>query len=338
MRVQSLLAGVILLVAACETGSSNDDDDDDDDDDVTVDGGSSGGADAAPGTPDGAPGGPDGGGNGGSDAGPSTPPTWSSELGDGEDLWGTHTPSGGDVGFGVAEPTSADNAIGVLRLPGNPAFGPQDHAYPAYATEIEADRIFGYGDFRARVSMARCAADEDAVSGYFLYQNDGGDHDGDGLVDNNEIDIEILCANPSVIHLSVWTDYTSFDGGAFRKVTHSIDLETGDLWESPSDHELGLEPAGNDPALHRPGWPDEEAFYELGFDWHADHIRFFLVDGDQELTLWNLTEADRIPSHEMYWLFNLWHSPEHWFSPVGEADYPAEDAFYRIDWARYWAE
>ena len=166
-------------------------------------------------------------------------------------------------------------------------------------------------------------------------ENDGQDHNGNGLADNTEIDLEILCGEPRYILLSSWTDYDEAKG-EFRKWSRAVDTATGDYLESPSDHEYGLVPVGNLPAFKHPGFPDPGAFYEMGFEWAPDHIRFFAVLSGREVTLWDFTNAALIPQRPAPFLFNVWHPDAHWYSD-GVADYPAGDAVMRVDWFRFWA-
>jgi hypothetical protein len=174
------------------------------------------------------------------------------------------------------------------------------------------------------------------VNGYFTYFNDGKDHDGDGLIDNSEIDIEILCGTPSYLSLTVWSQYT--DDTHFKKWTRAIDLNTGEYLESPADNIFDLKSLGSNPAFKHPGFFTPDGFYEMGFEWHADHIRYFIVLDGQEITLWTFTNKALIPTLPTSWQFNVWHPSTHWFAGGGTAAYPAKAATMRLDWARFWKE
>jgi hypothetical protein len=191
--------------------------------------------------------------------------------------------------------------------------------------------------YRARVRQAACAASEDVVNGNFTYFNDGQDHDGDGLVDNSEIDIEILCGTPSVISLTIWSQYSD-DNGHFRKWTRAVDLGTGAVLESTAADSYELASKGIDPELAHPSFRGADQYYEMGFEWHADRIRYFIVLDGAEITLWNFTNPALIPKLPGRWLMNVWHPDVHWFGSGGSAGYPAHDATMRIDWARYWRQ
>ena len=82
--------------------------------------------------------------------------------------------------------------------------------------------------------------------------------------------------------------------------------------------------------------PEPGTFYEMGFAWQPDRLRFFMVFDSEEVTLWDFTDATLIPQNPAQFLFNVWHAPTHWFEG-GAADYPASDAVMRVDWFRYWA-
>jgi hypothetical protein len=254
------------------------------------------------------------------------------------DQFQTRAQPEGAVERNVADPEADDGLVATLRFPGIAALGNADRVSPQYATELATDdETFRYGTYWMRVALAACAPGEEVVNGLFTYFNDGQDHDADGIVDNSEIDIEVLCGTPDVIFLSVWTDY---DGATevFRKQTRAIDLATGELWDSPSDHEYGLVSAGTDPTLQLPALLDPGQFVELGFEWHADRVRYLArVDGE-ERTLWELADPSHVPSLAAGVLFNVWHPAEHWFGDGAPPDYPAADATLRVDWVRFWSE
>jgi hypothetical protein len=243
--------------------------------------------------------------------------------------------SQGAVRFGVDEAGAEDGKIVTLLFPGDPAKGPTDGAGPANASEIDSARKFSFGTYRTRVKLARCSATEELVNGIFTYFNDGADHDGDQIVDNSEIDIEVLCSNPAKISLTIWKEYAS--DTSFIKWTRVIDTATGNYSESPNDHEYGLVPKGQSDAFRHPGFPNPDAFYEMGFEWHADRIRYFIVLDGSEITLWDFHDAAHVPQLEAPFLFNLWHAPSDWWTGAS-ADYPAADATMSVDWFRYWKE
>jgi beta-glucanase (GH16 family) len=248
----------------------------------------------------------------------------------------TRSSQGGSVMRNLGDGAASDGFVAKLTLPGNAALGSGDHVSPSFASELGTNASFSYGTYRMRVKLGSCAASEEAVNGLFTYFNDGNDHDGDGITDNSEIDIEILCGTPNVAFLTVWTDYDEASGN-FRKLTRAIDFATGDLWDSPNDHEYGLDRTGNDPAFHQPTFLAPDHFVDLGFEWKADGVRYFATIGGVEKTLWDLHDAAHTPHLPGAILFNIWHPGEHWFGGGGAPDYPAHDATLTIDWIKYWA-
>lgn len=278
------------------------------------------------------------GGSVGGDAGGSldaaTPPTFSVDfITADQSRFYSRADNGGSVTFGAANSSAADNAVAELVFKGNASLGPGDKLTPDYATEIGTNQSFSYGTYRTRVQLAQCSSSEELVNGVFTYFNDGKDHDGDGLIDNSEIDIEILCSDPSIISLTIWTEYTS--DTAKQCVSRVIHTKTGAYEDSLNDTtSLG---SGTSPDFKLTGFPDPNAFYEMGFEWHATSLRYFIVFGGKEVTLWTYTDAKYIPSLPAAFLFNVWHSTD-WWSSQGTADYPASDAVMRVDWFRYWKE
>jgi beta-glucanase (GH16 family) len=241
----------------------------------------------------------------------------------------------GSIRFGEDDPGAEDGKAVALLFPGDAALGTGDGAGPANASEIDATRKFSFGTYRTRVKLGRCSATEELVNGVFTYFNDGTDHNGDQIVDNSEIDIEILCSNPAKISLTIWSQYSS--DTQFIKLTRVVDTATGNYSESPNDHEYGLVAKGHDDAFRHPGFPAADTFYEMGFEWHADRIRYFIVLDGAEVTLWDLQDAAHVPELEAPFLFNLWHAPMDWWTGAS-ADYPAADATMSVDWFRYWKE
>jgi hypothetical protein len=277
-----------------------------------------------------------GGAGGAADAGSLPAPTFAVEMTKADQsLFYGRSGNDGRTSFGVANASAADNAVAELVFKGDPALGPSDKLNPEYATEIGTnDGNFRYGTYRTRVQLARCSASEELVNGIFTYFNDGKDHDGDGLIDNSEIDIEILCSNPAIISLTIWSEYTSDAAGKNQHVTRTIDTKTGD-YEDTLNYSTVLG-SGNDTAFKH-SFPDPNAFYEMGFEWHAAKMRYFIVLDGQEITLWTYTDSKYIPTLPASFLFNVWHSSD-WWDENGTADYPAADAVMRIDWLRYWKE
>ncbi|MDF3072028.1 MAG: hypothetical protein K0R38_7629 [Polyangiaceae bacterium] len=61
-----------------------------------------------------------------------------------------------------------------------------------------------------------------AFLGFF---NDGTDQDGDGIVDDLEINVQVLCSDPRKLYLTVFTDNEEL---RFRKRSRLVDFATGE--------------------------------------------------------------------------------------------------------------
>jgi hypothetical protein len=267
------------------------------------------------------------------DAADGGSPTIFEEFGSGT-TWYERSQPQGSAAFGVPNARAADSAVAELMFPGNPALGPADNAGPGFATEIGTNDRLSYGTYRARVQLGTCQPGEELVNGIFTYFNDGADHDGDGVPDNSEIDIEVLCSDPAKLSLTIWTEYD--DKGGAVSTTRRVDVDTGDYYETP----LGggdLAKAGHSDAFKHPGFPDPQAFYEMGFEWHAASLRYFIVLDGAEITLWDFHETKYIPHLDASFLFNIWHAQTNWWTG-SDADYPASAATLRVDWFKYWKE
>jgi hypothetical protein len=251
------------------------------------------------------------------------------------------TQTNGGTTFGVADPGAGDRKVAELRFPGQAGLGPTDRVGPPFATEIVSMTRVHFGTYRSSFSVPRCPPDEDTVNAMFVFSNDGTDANHNGIVDNDEIDVQFLCSHPSVIYLTLWTDYEENDAGVpqrFIKLRHIVDFATGDVYDTVSDSTDEYAKTGNDPMFVRPEFPAPSAFYEMGFDWHASSVRFFIVLGGAELTLWTVADPAHIPQSSVRMLYNMWHPSEHWTPSTGAAGYPANDVVMRLDWFGYRAE
>jgi hypothetical protein len=236
------------------------------------------------------------------------------------------TPTG-TVTFGVSNAGASDGNVATLtRAGGSTPIG------TGGAEEIVSNRSFSYGTFRFRASLASCASSEELVNGLFTYFNDGTKAP-DGLVINREVDIEVLCGEPWLINLTIWTEYT--DDTHCKNQSRVIDTKAGQLLVYANDQSNGvLTGTENHPELLIPGWPQPGMFYELGWTWAPDHLRYFMNIGGADVTLWEATDATRIPQADMAQHFNLWAPGNHW-STGASAGPPAKDATLTLDWWRY---
>jgi hypothetical protein len=232
----------------------------------------------------------------------------------------------GTIAFGAPNTKASDDAVATLtRKGGEAALGTDG------AEEIVSNRSFGFGTFRYRLSLATCASTEEVVNGPFAYFNDGSLAP-DGLAVNREIDIEILCGEPWLINLTIWTEYT--DDQHFKNQSRVIDTRTGKVLVFANDQFGNVTSTEDHPELLIPSFPQAGEFYEMGFTWAPDHVTYFLVNGGSTLTLWEATDATRIPQAPMEQHFNIWAPGNHW-STGDTAAVPANATTLTLDWFRY---
>jgi len=268
-------------------------------------------------------------------------PTFEDDFEADDSLWDLQLNSPGVIRFAVPSADADDARSVTITLAGDVALTHADYVAPESANQISTRERLAFGTYRARFRAAACASPalEEVVTGVFVYSNDGLDLNGNDLIDNNEIDIEITCSAPSVLWLTIWTDYT--DDTSFRKVTRRIDAATGRVLQTRAggegswdvDDDLGT-PI---PELPLPGFDATASFHEMGFEWQPDRVRFFLVSGGDEIELWSWEQGALIPQVPANFMFNAWHADPQWDDDGGEADYPASDSVLEADWIRYWA-
>jgi hypothetical protein len=264
-------------------------------------------------------------------------PSFQSEFVSNPGVWSIETGfSLASVDFGRTDANARDGKVAELRFPGDTGLAAADGAGPAYVTQLATLERFHFGTLRTRVSFGSCAAGEEVVHAILGYFSDGTDLDGNGLTDNIEIDLQIACGTPQYAYLSLYTDYqATADGPVFRKLSHIVDFSSGAKYDTPEDDSDEFVASGTDPNLLRPNLVSANTYYELGYEWHPESIRFFIVDGADELTLWTLSDASHVPQLPVYLMYNLWHPETHWFPTQGEADFPAADVVMKVDWVEF---
>jgi hypothetical protein len=232
----------------------------------------------------------------------------------------------GTITFGVPNSGASDGIVATLtRHGGQATLGTNG------AEEIVSRRAFSFGTFRYRFSLATCASTEEAVNGLFTYFNDGSTAP-DGLVVNREVDIEILCGEPWLINLTIWTEYT--DDQHFKNQSRVVDTRSGKVYVFAADQSGNQTGTEDHPELTIPSFPQAGTFYEMGFTWATDHLTYFMVDGGTTVTLWDTTDATHIPQAPMEQHFNLWAPGQHWSTGTAAA-VPASAATLTLDWFRY---
>jgi hypothetical protein len=247
--------------------------------------------------------------------------------------------AGATISFGIADPAADDGQSVVLVFPGDPALEAGDSSGPDLATQISTKQFVRFGTFRARLRFPECSPGEEVASAAFAFKNDGTDGNGNGIADNPELDIHVLCGTPSYIVLTAWRDYEVASGRErFFKVSRAVDTATGALFELASEAAHDFVETGAAAELAIPGFPAPAAFYEVGFEWLPESVRFFIVREGVELTLWHLVDTTYVPQIPLQLMFNLWHPKTHWLPARTPADYPAGDTALRVDWMEFTAE
>lgn len=276
-------------------------------------------------------------------------PTLQSNFSSDDGLWSNKFKPTGSVTYGAANTNASDQKVARLIFAGSP--GPS----PSNSSQIRTKTLLGYGMYRARVSLATCATTEEVVNGIFTYSYAGAtdgvttlpvDGNLNGIKDNNEIDFEVLCGEPRYLWMTSWTDYQEVSGvTTFRKVSRVVDMTTGKYYQTRPGKEgvYGYEDyVGTNTQAIIPGFATGGDFYEIGFDWQSTYIRFFIMIGNTEVTLWTLDNTSHpsgvsyIPKNKAYMMFNIWYTPSHWW--VGNAaNSPANPSTLDVDWFKYWA-
>ena len=262
---------------------------------------------------------------------------FSSQLAAKGAAWDDFTPLDGErVTYGVANAAAEDGLVAELRFPGDPARAPADDADPDLNVGIATRQYFRFGTFRARVRFATCAPTEEIASAAFMYFSDGHDDNGNGIVDNPELDFHVLGGTPSFIVLTAWSDFEVRNGvDTFLKVSHAVDTATGDTYDTAAPDDAAYVKTGNAPELVHAGFPAPDTFYEVGIEWQPTYVRFFIVLDGAEVGLWTLTDPAFVPQVPLPLMFNLWHPATHWLPTRQPAGYPAHDGVMLVDWAEW---
>lgn len=227
----------------------------------------------------------------------------------------TYPRGGSTVTGGVGDSAARDGKALNLTIPAGAG------ASPGNAAEVSSKRTFLYGSLSSRVRTADCSGQPDtgAVTGIFTYGNDGTDQDGDGLTDNSEIDVEVLCARPDVINLTIYTDYEDSTAKS-QRVSRMIDLKAGKVISTCYYTDFSgncvevLSGSQNAPATVPAiaGFDSSKSYNDYTIDWTQDRVLFTLTDSSgRDITLWDYQgPSERIPHRPAGYLVNLWHTSD----------------------------
>lgn len=209
-------------------------------------------------------------------------------------------------------PGTVDGRALLLTLPAYPEAGPRG------GVGFETTREYTYGRFGTRMRTPDCTGQDapGVISAAFTYSMDHQDTNGNGVTDNNEIDIEILCAQPDVVWMTIWTDYSETSDD-LRSISRVVNVRTGEVLYNCYivSYRTGCEtplPGENLPASTTP-IPDFDAatqFRSYLFDWSPNRVTFFTFDNaNRRVVLWDYRgPSERIPQSPSLFMQNVWHS------------------------------
>lgn len=266
-------------------------------------------------------------GAGGSAGGAGGMPSYRSELETGNDWLAHNELLGSSTELGV-DALGANGA--ELRFPGGATL-----SGPSNVTELESRQRFGFGTFRTRLAFGACQPTEEVVSAALGYFHDGSDENQNGIEDDEEIDLQVLCGAPTRLYLTVFTDHSPAE---FRKSSRMVDFATGEVFDTvaPDSNDFGK--VDTVPAWVRPELFAKDAWSVLGFEWRSTSLSFFIELDGARVTLWTLDDSARIPQRPVSFLYNLWHPETHWYPSSAAAAFPEADVPMHVDWFEHYAE
>lgn len=215
---------------------------------------------------------------------------------------------------------------------------PNDPAGAGRGPEIISNDFTHYGTYSARIKVPDARSQQPnvgAVVGYFTYHMDG-------AMGLSEIDFEWLIADPSVIYVGTWTG----PEGALKRIGRTINLASGTIYETtyreghqgPRSPLTGLQ---NQPETIKAidGYDASSKFYTYGFDWQADHLRWWMLHpvSSDTLVLWDYSGSQRgIPQNESLYRLNFWHTKDWAVATNPKAlEKPLKPYELEVDWMRY---
>jgi len=215
---------------------------------------------------------------------------------------------------------------------------PNDPPGAGRGPEIISNEFTHFGRYSARIRVPDVRREQPnigAVVGYFTYHMD----DVQGL---SEIDFEWLIADPSVIYVGTWTG----PEGALKRIGRTINIATGTICESTyrEGHQGARTPLTglqNQPETIKAvkGYDASSQFHTYGFDWHPDHLRWWMLHPvtSDTIVLWNYRGSQRgIPQNESRYRLNFWHTKD-WSVVTNPSalEKPIKPFELQVDWMTY---
>jgi beta-glucanase (GH16 family) len=234
--------------------------------------------------------------------------------------------------FGVNSPTEPGSNVLTFKI------DPSDPPGAGRGPEIISNDFTHYGKYSARLRVPDARREQPnvgAVVGYFTYHMDD-------VLGLSEIDFEWLIADPSVIYVGTWTG----PRGALKRIGRTINVANGTIYgtnyreghEGPRQPLTGLQ---NQPETIEAidGYDASSQFHTYGFDWHTDHLRWWMlhpVTADT-VVLWDYRGSQQgIPQNESHYRLNFWHTNE-WsvVTNPNSIEKPLKPYELEVDWMTY---
>ena len=215
---------------------------------------------------------------------------------------------------------------------------PNDPPGAGRGPEIISNEFTHYGTYSARLRVPDARSEQPnigAVVGYFTYHMDS-------IFGLSEIDFEWLIADPSVIYVGTWTG----PRGALKRIGRTINLADGTIYgttyrEGHQGARYPLTGLQNQPETIEAidGYDASSQFHTYGFDWHPDHLRWWMLHPvtSDTVVLWDYRGSQRgIPHNESKYRLNFWHTNE-WsvVTNPNSLEKPLKPYELEVDWMRY---
>jgi len=215
---------------------------------------------------------------------------------------------------------------------------PNDPPGAGRGPEIISNEFTHYGTYSARLRVPDVRSEQPnvgAVVGYFTYHMDS-------MMGLSEIDFEWLIADPSIIYVGTWTG----PGGALKRIGRTINLANGTIYgtnfrEGHQGARSPLTGLQNQPEKIEAikNYDASSQFYTYGFDWHPDHLRWWMLHpvASDTVVLWDYRGSQLgIPQNESKYRLNFWHTNE-WsvITNSNSVEKPLKPYELEVDWMRY---
>ena len=234
--------------------------------------------------------------------------------------------------FGVDSPTEPGTKILSLKI------DPSDAAGAGRGPEIISDNFTHFGTYATRLKIPDVRdiqPNVGAVVGYFTYHMDSVS----GL---SEIDFEWLIADPEIIYIGTWTGQR----GALQRIGRTINMAKGIIYSTTyrEGHDGIRKPLTGIQSQPETisaieGYDASSQFYTYGFDWHSDHLRWWMIHPvtADTVVLWDYQGSQQgIPQNRSRYRLNFWHTDE-WSVETNpqSIEKPLNPYEIEVDWLSY---